>query len=62
VIFRDNEMAGAMASTGDNRNEHRILMRKYEGKKSHVIFGRRWEGDTKINLKSIVGLDLSGLG
>lgn len=55
-------MAGAMASTGDNRNEHRILMRKYEGKKSHVIFGRRWEGDTKINLKSIVGLALSGSG
>jgi len=55
-------MARALASTGENRNAYRILMRKSEGKRSHGIFRSRWEDSIDINLKSCVGLDLSGSG
>jgi len=62
VIFKDNEMARAVASTAENRNAYRILIKKSEEMRSHGTFRRKWGDNIKINLKGSAGLNLSGSG
>jgi hypothetical protein len=53
-------MGGALASTGENRNGCRVLMRKPKVKRALGISGGRWEDNIKINLINSVRLGLSG--
>jgi hypothetical protein len=49
--MKEDEMAGHVTCTGEERNACRVLIGKHEGGKPLVRSGRRLEGNIKIRLK-----------
>jgi len=55
VKSRRMRWAGHVASMGDGRDVHRVLMGKPEGKRSLGRPRRRWEDNIKMNLQEVGG-------
>ena len=50
INSRKIRWAGNVAHMGENRNAHRVLVRKTEGKRQRGRLRHRWESNIKINL------------
>jgi hypothetical protein len=53
IKSRRKRWVGRVARTGDRRGAYRVLVNKFEGKRSHGRPRRRWQDNIKIDLQKL---------